>query len=100
MTEHNVLTGFRALIEREVDRRVRPLEEALEQIKSQSQSSNGAEEYLDIEALAARIHKSPETIRDWVYKRSKNKIPVIKIPTGGLMFAWSEFETWMRGIDS
>lgn len=98
--EDRAMEGLCALIEREVDTRVRPLEDALEQIKSQPQSSTGVKEYLDIAALSARIHTPADTIRDWVYKKNKNKIPVIKIPTGGLMFEWNEFESWMRSLDS
>jgi hypothetical protein len=59
---------------------VRPLEEALEQMKSQEQRLVDAEGYLDIEALALCIHKSPDMICHWVYKRNKNGIPAIKMP--------------------
>lgn len=98
-TESNALASLLALIEREVDKRVRPLEEMLQNNAGRKQRSN-TEEYLDIDQLAERIHTRPKTIRDWVYKREANNVPVIKLPTGGLLFPWSEFEMWMRGEKS
>jgi hypothetical protein len=98
--EERALDGLCALIQREVETRLRPIKETLEQIKSQSTQGSDAEEYLGIEALAVRINTPTATIRDWVYKKNKNGIPVIKIPTGALMFAWSEFETWLRSQES
>ena len=98
LAESNALAAFIALIEREVERRVRPLEETLQSfagnVRAQTRS---AEEYLSVEQLAERLHASPKTVRDWVHKR---KIPVIKLPTGGLLFPWSEIEAWMRGEKS
>lgn len=93
--EDRALDGLLALIEREVTERVRPLEEALEQIKSRSVKAGEAEEYLTIEALSVRINTPTATIRDWYYKRNKNRVPIFKAPTGGLMCAWSEFEKWL-----
>ena len=49
-------------------------------MKSQEQRLVDAEGYLDIEALALCIHKSPDMICHWVYKRNKNGIPAIKMP--------------------
>jgi len=86
---------LRTLIEREVDARVRPLEEMLQ--RASLQNGGCPEEYLDVDALAERIHVAPATIRDWQYKRSKTKIPVVKLPTGTILFPWSQVERWMRG---
>lgn len=90
--ESNLLVSFQALIEREVDRRVRPLEEFFK-AKANGHSVS-AEEYLDVESLARRIHSEPKTIRDWVHKK---KIPFEKLPTGGIRFPWSRVEAWMKG---
>lgn len=89
--EDRTLEGLRALIEREIDRRVRPLEELLQ---AKSGEHITAEEYLDIEALALRIHTEPGTIRDWVYKK---RIPFQKLPTGGIRFPWSQIDAWIKG---
>jgi excisionase family DNA binding protein len=93
--ESNLLIGFQALIEREVDRRVRPLEELL-RTRTNSHAVP-VEEYLDVESLARRIHSEPKTIRDWVHKK---KIPFEKLPTGGIRFPWSKVEAWMKGEKS
>jgi hypothetical protein len=93
--ELNVVESFRALIEREVDRRVRPIENLLK--AGVNNQGTPAEEYLDVDALAQRIHTEPKTIRDWVHKK---KIPFQKLPTGGIRFAWSEIEAWMKGTRS
>ena len=90
--EINAWQGFVALIEREVDRRVRPLEDLLKNTRAGKGAP--AEEYLDLDELARRIHTAPKTIRDWVHKR---KIPFQKLPTGGIRFPWSKVEAWMKG---
>ena len=89
--EERTLDGLRALIAREVDERVRPLEERL---KAQASAPATVEEYLDVEELSRRIHTGPGTIRDWVHKR---KIPFQKLPTGGIRFPWSQVEVWIKG---
>jgi excisionase family DNA binding protein len=88
------LTGLLNLIEREVERRVRPLEDLLKAGQGQERA---AEEYLDVEELSRRIHTEPKTIRDWIHKK---KIPFQKLPTGGVRFAWSEIEAWVKGQES
>lgn len=93
--ELELLAGFQALIEREVDRRIRPLEDLLK--AKTSNHGAPAEEYLDVVALARRIHSEPKTIRDWVHKR---KIPFEKLPTGGIRFRWSKVEAWVKGEES
>jgi hypothetical protein len=93
--ESNLLLGFRAFIEHEVDRRVRPLEDLLK--TSSRRQEQAAEEYLDVDELSRRIHTEPKTIRDWVHKK---KIPFQKLPTSGLRFAWSEIENWVKGQES
>ena len=93
--ESTLLTSFQALIEREVERRVRPLEELLR--ASKNGKATPAEEYLDVDELARRIHTETKTIRDWVYKK---KIPFQKLPTGGIRFAWSEVEAWVKGNEA
>jgi len=90
--ESTLLAGFQALIEREVDRRVRPIEDLLK--KAAKGQATLAEEFLDVDELARRIHTEPKTIRDWVHKK---KIPFQKLPTGGVRFAWSEIEAWVKG---
>ncbi len=92
MTDDYALAGLRALIGREVDCRLRPLEELLK--TSANCNVALAEEYLDIDALSKRIYTEPKTIRDWVHKK---KIPFQKLPTGGIRFAWSKVEAWMKG---
>lgn len=86
--------GLLRLIEREVERRVRPLEDLLQTGHAQERE---AEEYLDVDELSRRIHTEPKTIRDWVHKR---KIPSVKLPTGGVRFRWSAIEAWIKGEES
>lgn len=93
--ERDTLAGLVALIEREVERRVQPLEDFLK--TGLNEQSVPADEYLDVDELARRIHTEPKTIRDWVHKR---KIPFHKLPTGGVRFAWSEIEAWIKGKES
>jgi hypothetical protein len=82
------------LIESVVDRRVRPLEERLENASIQPVE---AEEYLDIDELSRRIHTDVKTIRDWTYKK---KIPFQKLPTGGVRFPWRAVKAWIDGQES
>lgn len=95
LTELNALESFRALIEREVDRRMRPLEDLLK--KRADGRSAQVEEYLDLDELARRIHTAPKTIRDWIHKK---KIPFQKLPTGSIRFSWSEIEDWVKSRKS
>ena len=93
--ESEALDGLLALIRREVDARVRSLEETLEQMDGKRRSSKlSAEEFLDIKELSRRISTPEETIRDWVYKK---KIPFEKLPTGSLRFPWSKILAWIEG---
>jgi hypothetical protein len=98
--EAQAIDGLYALIEQVVEQRVRPLEDALEQMKNGKEQVKQAEEYLDVPALAERIHKPEKTIRDWLRKRKTNGIPVVKMPVGGLIFPWSKFEAWLLGKES
>ncbi len=91
--EADAVAGLLALIKREVERRVRPLEDLLK-MGANSTTGRPAEEYLDVDELARRIHTTPKTIRDWVHKK---KIPFQKLPTGGIRFAWGEVEAWVNG---
>jgi excisionase family DNA binding protein len=93
--ESDLLAGFQALIEREVDRRVQPIEDLLK--KGAKGQAAPVEEFLDVDELARRIHTEPKTIRDWVHKK---KIPFQKLPTGGIRFAWSKVEAWVKGQES
>ena len=93
--EMTLLTGFQALIEREVERRVRPLEDLLR--ARMDGDAPPAEEYLDVDELSRRIHTEPKTIRDWVHKK---KIPFQKLPTGGIRFPWSEVEAWVKSEEA
>lgn len=86
-----VLEALRGLIESEIDNRFEPYAELL---KTKSSGHGEAEEYLDVEELSRRIHTEPKTIRDWVHKK---KIPFQKLPTGGLRFAWSKVDAWIKG---
>jgi len=92
--EADAISGLIALIDREVEKRVRPLEELL---MTSQDVPRVVEEYLDVEELARRIHTEPKTIRDWVHKK---KIPFQKLPTGGIRFVWSEIEVWVKGKSS
>ncbi|MDQ3755793.1 MAG: helix-turn-helix domain-containing protein [Acidobacteriota bacterium] len=90
-----LLTTLRALIEREVTERVRPLEEALERMSGAKPGpKHSAEEYLDVRELARRIHTPEDTIRDLVYRK---KIPFEKLPTGSVRFPWSKILAWIEG---
>lgn len=94
--ERRALGGLLALIERAVDERVRPLEEALERVggRATGKPARDAEEFIDIKELARRICTPEDTIRDWVYKK---KIPFEKLPTGSVRFAWSKVLAWVEG---
>ena len=94
-SEDNKTGLLLGLIEREVERRVRPLEERLTAVAIAQPAT--AEEYLDVDELSRRIHTEPKTIRDWVHKK---KIPFQKIPTGGIRFPWSKVEAWLNGSKS
>lgn len=91
--EIKALDGLHSLIELEIDNRVRPLEEALEQISS-LRAGGKVEEFLDVKELSRRICTPEDTIRDWVYKK---KIPFEKLPTGSVRFVWSKVLAWIEG---
>ncbi len=93
--EANALAGLRELIAWEIDRRVRPLEEVLEQMCGRkSASAHSVEEFVDIKELSRRISTPEDTIRDWIYKK---KIPFVKLPTGSVRFRWSKVLAWVEG---
>lgn len=92
--ESDAVAGLIALIGREIEKRVRPMEELLQPGQD---APRAADEYLDVEELARRIHVEPKTVRDWVHKK---KLPFHKLPTGGVRFSWSEIEAWIKGKGS
>lgn len=93
--ETHLLTGFQALIEREVDRRVRPLEEAIQSLRAtgpqlddataaliREQMLLASKSYLTRKEAAVYLNVSERSISDWA-ARPTNENPFPMAYAGG-----------------